>query len=73
MALAHITYKPVEADWNGASRLVPLLEVYLDGAFAGTIFRRTGSGFFYQPWGTDTTSKVYPSLDELKASLEGKE
>jgi hypothetical protein len=58
--MGKIAYKPVEADWIGASPFVPLLEVYLDGGYAGTIFRRNGApgGYFYQPKGTDTTSKL---------------
>jgi hypothetical protein len=69
------TYQPVEADWNGASPLVPKLEVYRDGGYAGTIFRRNTApgGYFYQPKGTDTTSKLYSTLDELKASLQREE
>ena len=71
--MANVTYKPVEADWKGATPLVPLLEVYLDGAYAGTIFRRSDGAYFYQPRGTETTSMDYPTLDAMKASLEGKE
>jgi hypothetical protein len=71
--MANITFKPVEADWVGASPFTPLLEVYLDGRYAGTIFRRDGapSRYFYQPRGNTTPSKDYPTLDELKASLQG--
>jgi hypothetical protein len=78
MALTtNVTYKPVEPSlhWNEASGFVPKLKVYLDGARAGTIFRRNGppGGYFYRPNGTDTTSKVYPTLDELQASLQGRQ
>jgi hypothetical protein len=75
--MANITYKPVEPSlrWNEAKPFMPLLKVYRDGSRAGTIFRRNGApgGYFYQPKGTERTSKDYPTLDELKASLEGKE
>jgi hypothetical protein len=75
--MANVTYKPVEPSlrWNEASGFVPTLKVYLDGTRAGTIFRRNGApgGYFYRPKGTDTTSRDYPTLDELKASLQGKQ
>jgi hypothetical protein len=73
----NVTYKPVEPSlrWNEASGYIPKLKVYLDGSRAGTIFRRNGDAgaYFYRPKGTDTTGKDYPTLDAMKASLEGKE
>jgi hypothetical protein len=52
MALkANVTYQPMKVSlhWNEASPAVPVLEVYLDGSSAGTIFRRNGT-----PGGTST-------------------
>jgi hypothetical protein len=72
--MANVTYKPVRPSlrWNEASPSVPVLRVFLDGSHAGTIFRRNGApgGYYYRPRGTDTSSKLYPTLDELKASLQ---
>jgi hypothetical protein len=73
--MANVTYKPSEEDWDHKTPSVPQLEVYRDGAYAGTIFRRHSAPFayFYQPNDTCKISKDYATLDELKASLEGKE
>jgi hypothetical protein len=68
--MANITYAPAPAV---RSKDHPMLDVFLDGAYAGTIFRRSGprEAFYYRPKRTMATSKDYRTIDELKASLQG--
>ena len=61
--MAKVTYLPIKGSHD--------VEVYLDSRHAGTIFRRDNGTFYYQPKGTDVTSREYPTLDAMKASLEG--
>ena len=68
--MANITYTPAPAV---RSKDHPVLDVLIDGVYAGMIFRRSGplEAFYYRPKRTMMTSKDYRTLDELKAALEG--
>jgi hypothetical protein len=64
--MAKITYKPIDPQ--------PVVVVYLDGKRVGTIYRTCDpEGYFYQPLSSDVRSKSYPTLDAMKASLEGRD
>jgi len=71
--LVDVTYA-VKPPPHESGKFEAVLGVYLDVMYVGTIYRRKRDpgGYFYRPKGTTTTSKVYATLDELKASLQGK-
>jgi len=73
--MADVTYASVKPSPHESGKFEAVLGVYLDGMCVGTIYRhkRDPGGYYYRPEGTTTTSKVYSTLGELKASLEGKE
>jgi hypothetical protein len=51
-----------------------VLEFYLDGRRRGTIFRKIElEVYFCKPLSANAQSKDYPTLDAMKASLEGKD
>ena len=61
-----ITYQPLPSQ--------PVLEVHLDGKHVGTIFRRNDrEAYFYRPLNGIYPSRDYPTLDAIKASLEGRD
>jgi hypothetical protein len=49
-----------------------MLDVFLDGEYAGTIFRRSGphEAFYYRPKRTMMTSKDYRTLDRAEGFAE---
>jgi hypothetical protein len=67
--MAKVTYEPLHHLPEA------ILKVYLDGRYVGIICRRKGDGeaYFYKPLTGPAERKDYRTLDELKASLQGKE
>jgi hypothetical protein len=73
--MAKVTYAPLERGRRDKPiGPQPELAVLLDDKRVGTIFRRPGAVvYFYKPLTGDAESMDYPTLDAMKASLEGRE
>lgn len=46
------------------------IQVRLDSKVIGRIVRKKGKGFAYRPKGSKIEGQVYPTVDEVKKSLE---